>query len=353
MLRCARASRNHSYRNSCLHWRMSNTQRNVWTKNGVEQPGTLTSKEMLKTLPAGAYTAGRTVGCGTCVFQFNFHVRRLWASMKEMRQHDQLPEHGLPSLDSIRAKMLEVVSDGFARVLDKGGDFEHNEKRFTLLLTWPPHDEVASTAEFNLYMQTELLPPIPTHEIVVEVRGGPRANATAKDSRWVTHRMVLEAERGLDVHEQLLEDEQGRLLEGSQTNFFAVMGDTVYTAQSGILEGTVRDVVLQVCKKAGIDVKLEAPLTKDMSKWQGAFITSTSRLVLPIDVVSLPVSTPPTRHAFAPSPLVMKIRDLVNAEMKANSLCIIQGASDIEVVRPDSNLFVCEEKTIVKSKEKN
>lgn len=44
----------------------------------------------------------------------------------------------------------------------------------------------------------------------------------------------------------LLVTEQGLVLEGTQTNFFTVMDDTVYTAEEGILMGTVRGVVLEV-----------------------------------------------------------------------------------------------------------
>ena len=36
---------------------------------------------------------------------------------------------------------------------------------------------------------------------------------------------------------------------------------------------------------------LQPPLTADYGEWDGAFITSTSRLVLPINVISLPLAT--------------------------------------------------------------
>ena len=35
----------------------------------------------------------------------------------------------------------------------------------------------------------------------------------------------------------------------SQTNFYAVRGNTLYTAGDGILMGTVRRLVLEVCKE--------------------------------------------------------------------------------------------------------
>lgn len=44
----------------------------------------------------------------------------------------------------------------------------------------------------------------------------------------------------------LLVTDAGEVLEGTQTNFFAVKDNKVYTAEEGVLMGTVRGVVLQV-----------------------------------------------------------------------------------------------------------
>lgn len=44
----------------------------------------------------------------------------------------------------------------------------------------------------------------------------------------------------------LLVTAEGVVLEGTQTNVFAVKDNKLYTAQEGVLLGTVRGVVLQV-----------------------------------------------------------------------------------------------------------
>ena len=52
----------------------------------------------------------------------------------------------------------------------------------------------------------------------------------------------------------------------------------------GVLEGTVRRLLLEVCEREGIPVVLKPPkLAEAASKWEGALISSTSRLMLPID----------------------------------------------------------------------
>jgi branched-subunit amino acid aminotransferase/4-amino-4-deoxychorismate lyase len=87
------------------------------------------------------------------------------------------------------------------------------------------------------------------------------------------------------INELLLSDpESGAVLEGSQTNFFAIVGGTVHTAGEGVLAGTVRRLTLEVCEREGIPVVLSPPRLADAAeKWEGAMISSTSRLLLPID----------------------------------------------------------------------
>jgi branched-subunit amino acid aminotransferase/4-amino-4-deoxychorismate lyase len=65
------------------------------------------------------------------------------------------------------------------------------------------------------------------------VRGHARENALAKNSQWVSERKGIEAARRPGTNELLLEDDEGRLVEGSQTNFFAVIDGCVHTAGEG------------------------------------------------------------------------------------------------------------------------
>lgn len=44
----------------------------------------------------------------------------------------------------------------------------------------------------------------------------------------------------------LLADEEGHIFEGMSSNFFAIIGGSLYTAGEGILKGTVREVALEV-----------------------------------------------------------------------------------------------------------
>lgn len=127
----------------------------------------------------------------------------------------------------------------------------------------------------------------------------------------------------------LAEEVEGRglcVLEGTQTNFFVVAGGAVHTANEGILEGTVRTLVLEVCRKEGIPVVLHAPALAEVESWDGAFLSSTSRLVLPIDSVELPPPIGSSRVWERVDPLVQRIESLVARDVAAHSEDVLESA---------------------------
>ena len=109
---------------------------------------------------------------------------------------------------------------------------DESELKVTVLVTWdqitavspdPSGDDGLCSGSISCHIAP--LPPLPSFPVKVEVRGSPRAMATAKDSSWVADRAPLEALKREDVNELLLATDEGALLEGSQTNFFAIEED--------------------------------------------------------------------------------------------------------------------------------
>ncbi len=84
------------------------------------------------------------------------------------------------------------------------------------------------------------------------------------------------------LHEYLLCDDAGRLLEGSSSNFYGVAGGVLWTAGAGVLEGITRRIVLRLAARLSIPVRLEAPLRAAVSTLDEAFLSSSSRGVLPV-----------------------------------------------------------------------
>eukprot|EP00035_Acanthoeca_spectabilis_P033481 m.23859 g.23859 ORF g.23859 m.23859 type:complete len:399 (+) comp6001_c0_seq2:171-1367(+) len=304
----------------------------MWSVDGAVQESEVTAKEMLTSNPSGAYTTLRTVEHGTAVFQLDSHLDRLASSLDLIRGKEA---NGAPvaAVDrtKLNAKVLEVLRGGLQSFGKRHPVIEGSTRpdvRVTLLLV----DSVrAADADSDGKSSPQQLPTVLLHAtempppasppVVVEVRGSARSNAEAKDSAWVTDRMGLEAARRADTNEILLEDEDGRLVEGSQTNFFAVIDGAVHTAEEGILKGTVRDVVIKACADIGISIIFEPPKTDSYPTWDGAFITSTSRMVLPIDLLVLPLAELPAERTFPASAdaLPRQIADAVQRRVRAAS----------------------------------
>jgi len=82
----------------------------------------------------------------------------------------------------------------------------------------------------------------------------------------------------------------GFCTEGLETNFIAVHQDnTIQTASigDGVLNGTVRSLLLDLCQEKEYTLLETAPPISDFYKWQGCALLSTSRLLLPVDTLHL------------------------------------------------------------------
>ena len=314
--------------------------------DGVATASALTSKEFLLNSPSGAYTTARTCSQARRLFEWETHVTRTAASVEAMVRGEG--KEALPSAEAslvldalatpsaLRPRLDETVSAAMSAYVDAHGD--STELKVTVLVSWQGSSCESATPSSSLgsiACHVAPLPPLPSSPVRVEVRGAPRSNALAKDSSWVADRAPLEdlmraSETG-DLNELLLASETGELLEGSQTNFFALVDGAVVTAGEGVLEGTVRRLLLEVCEREGIPVVLKPPkLAEAASKWEGALISSTSRLMLPIDELYVPADGQPSkasdlRVAFenGHGSLAARLRDLCAAEVVSHSTLMI------------------------------
>jgi len=276
------------------------------------------SGDWLSNAPRGAYTTGRTVG-RDAVFEFDFHVRRLATSIKLMLEADHpgapFPAHLAPLLEEglLRPKVLSSLRAGMRAFQAPG------EVKLTVLITWD--DE-----KFDIFSHLVPLPDRPVPPVKVMVKGNPRSNAAAKDSDWVRARKTLEDDKPKDVNEIVLMQDDGGLFEGMSSNFFVVTKDgTLITAGDGILAGTVREVLLQVCQREGVPVRLEAPLLGDIDSWEGCMVSSTSRLALPIDEFTFPTDEGPKSMSFSEAPLTKRLAALVQESIAENSTKVFEA----------------------------
>jgi branched-chain amino acid aminotransferase len=109
-----------------------------------------------------------------------------------------------------------------------------------------------------------------------------RENPESKQTSFIETAEEIRQRLPPEAHECLLLDEQGYILEGLSSNFFFVQEGKVRTAPKGILSGITRSMVISAAKDAGIPVLLEAAHQKEIHLFEEAFITSSTRSVLPV-----------------------------------------------------------------------
>ena len=305
----------------------------VETTDGVLPP--TNSDEWLASMPRGAYINARTFGRDS-IYQFDFHMQKLATSIESMREKEEdealeeevMMKEGLlggavvgnrlvPSLTPpptaadvesvVRPMMVSALTRYYRDEFpDHAGEIKlcihvswgDNPRTFALPPMPPSHLAAHDLVVTCLAAPLALAPARP---VVAALDGVGRDNAAAKDSTWAATRLVQGdqgdpvEDEGVRVEERLLMDAKtGDVLEGASSNVFAVIGGEVYTAEEGVLQGSVRATVLEACAENGVTVRLTPPPggARGITKWDGAVISSTSRLAVPLDAVLVP------RHAL-------------------------------------------------------
>ncbi len=139
--------------------------------------------------------------------------------------------------------------------------------------------------------------------VVCVTAAATREQPEVKSTAWLHERTGLRPREGhvTDAYETLLVDSAGRVLEGASSNFYAVIDGTLHTAGEGVLEGTARRIVLAVAD-GRVPVRLEAPTLAGLAIADEAFISSSTRGIVPvrcIDALTLGPPGPITRELVA------------------------------------------------------
>ncbi|MGE4453237.1 MAG: aminotransferase class IV [Sphaerochaeta sp.] len=117
---------------------------------------------------------------------------------------------------------------------------------------------------------------------------GERFLPGAKTGNLLLNYLALEQARGNGCFEALLVDGEGRVLEGTRSNFFAIKGGTLFTAaDEKVLLGITRDRVLKAATQLGLKIVFEAPLQEDVCAgyFDEVFISATSMAAMPLSQV--------------------------------------------------------------------
>lgn len=112
---------------------------------------------------------------------------------------------------------------------------------------------------------------------------GERALPTVKSLNTLVNTLARHTAQAAGEHEGLLVDSGGYVREGASSTFYAVQeGSLLIPPPQDILEGVTLQIVLNLAEEAGIPVH-RIPLTlAGRGGWDEAFLTSTSRHILPL-----------------------------------------------------------------------
>lgn len=143
--------------------------------------------------------------------------------------------------------------------------------------------------------------------LIYEERETPNAKIINNELRSLIN-SILESE-GAD--ECIYVSENGEILEGSRTNVFFVKGNTVLTApDEGVLLGTTRKKVLDICQEERIAVQRRTLRIEELTFFDAAFMTGTSIDVMPVSSIGeIKLNSSKNR-------IVEKIRGEYNRAMK-------------------------------------
>jgi len=221
-------------------------------------------------LPAGTYTTFRTYQ-GDRFLRLNCHLSRLENS-------NRLLGHPIPvAQEPIRRALAEIL---------RLTRFPESRFRVTVSLTsnGEPGDVYICVEPFISWPER-----LYQEGVRCVTRFLPRREPRAKSTDFIAPSRRVRRALQPGIHEVLIVDEIGRILEGISSNFFAVMKGVLYTAEEGVLEGVTRSLILEIAREM-LPIQLEPVTREQIEVLSEAFITSSSREVVPVvEIDGIPV----------------------------------------------------------------
>lgn len=116
-----------------------------------------------------------------------------------------------------------------------------------------------------------------------------RKDAEAKTTDWMHTRKSLAEAMPADIYDTFLLDNDGYMLEGLGSNFYAIQGNILQTAGAGVLKGIAQQIVFEVAEGI-IQIDHTAPHIGEIPYFTEAFLTSSSRGIIPVvEINGLPI----------------------------------------------------------------
>ena len=219
-------------------------------------------------LPPGAYTTLRTYQ-GDRVVRLAQHVQRLIDSVR-------IQGHAASLAEADVRRLIAAALAGMQHPQSRVPSDSRRRADFRLRLTFAPP---------SLFVSVEPLEPPPESLyrngvwcVTLPLR---RVHPAAKDTNFIATASAAYQALPPGAHEGLMVTDDGSILEGLSSNFFAVMDGVLHTEEQRALHGITRSIVLEVAQGL-VPMSLTPVRASDLPRVAECFLTSVSRAILPV-----------------------------------------------------------------------
>ncbi len=215
-------------------------------------------------------------------FEWGRHLRRLRASAERLGFEIPITnEQLLARLDAVLERAAN--SESYIRlIVSRGvGDISYHFERVkgpTVVIAVKPHGP---------YPAWHYAEGIPVSLVSIRRNHRQALDPAIKSSNLLNNVLAVREAQARGAEEAVLLNQKGEIAEGASTNVFVVRGGTLLTPilETGILAGITREVVLELAEGLGIPRREQALVPEDLLSADEAFLTSTTREVVPIRTV--------------------------------------------------------------------
>lgn len=228
-------------------------------------PGARGLHDALDHLPSGVYSALRTYE----------HDRFLWLDAHILRTQRSMAAVGIAAIDEgvLRRAIHEAAS---------AAPWPESRLRFDVLPE--PIPDVPDASRIALVVAP--FHPVPESFLrdgvgVALTRELRRSTPRVKTSEFIRRRRPYPLATA-ELYEHVMVDDDGRLLEGTSSNFVAVLDGALRFADAGVLEGITLRILRSLASDFGVPEEPTAVRESDLDRLEEAFVTSSSRILVPV-----------------------------------------------------------------------
>ena len=243
-------------------WKVKKTGTKIKLVRLALEDSSLTLNRITHQLPWGAYTTFRTYGENK-ILPLSYQVKRLEQTSLLAEQPIIIDEC------NFRAALRSTIN-----VFPKP-----NTKRIRVVI-----DLEANLGDMYIIIEEFRTLPSEVYKFGVDLITCQvsRENPQAKLTGFIRKSDRFRTDMPADIHEALMINEEGFILEGLTSNFFAIKKGVIWTADDVVLSGITRQIVISEAVENQIEINYQPISNNDLSDIEGAFLTSASRGVLPI-----------------------------------------------------------------------